>query len=107
MKDIMGLMKQAQEMQARMQELQADLERVEVEGIAGGGLVRVRMTAKGELRAIDVDDSLVKVDEKEILEDLIITAHAEARKKGEAMAEEKMKSISAGLPLPPGFKLPF
>jgi DNA-binding YbaB/EbfC family protein len=107
MKDIMGLMKQAQAMQARMQEMQAELENTEVEGQSGGGLVRVTLTAKGAMRGISVDASLLKADEKEIVEDLILTAHEDARKKGERLIEDKMKSVTAGLPLPPGMKLPF
>jgi DNA-binding YbaB/EbfC family protein len=107
MKDIMGLMKQAQAMQARMQEMQAELENTEVEGQSGGGLVRVTLTAKGAMRGISIDASLLKADEKEIVEDLILTAHEDARKKGERLIEDKMKSVTAGLPLPPGMKLPF
>jgi DNA-binding YbaB/EbfC family protein len=107
MKDIMGLMKQAQAMQARMQDMQAELENTEVEGQSGGGLVRVTLTAKGAMRGISVDASLLKADEKEIVEDLILTAHEDARKKGERLIEDKMKSVTAGLPLPPGMKLPF
>ena len=107
MKDIMGLMKQAQAVQARMQDIQAELERLEVEGVSGGGLVRVTLTAKGEMKAIALDASLFKPEETEILEDLVMTAHAEARKKADALVEEKMRAVSAGLPLPPGLKLPF
>jgi DNA-binding YbaB/EbfC family protein len=107
MKDIMGLMKQAQAMQARMQEMQAELENTEVEGQSGGGLVRVTLTAKGAMRGISIDASLLKADEKEIVEDLILTAHEDARKKGERLIEDKMKAVTAGLPLPPGMKLPF
>jgi DNA-binding YbaB/EbfC family protein len=107
MKDVMGLMKQAQAMQARLGEVQAELEQTEVEGQSGGGLVRVVTTAKGVMKAITIDPSLMKEDEREILEDLIVTACDDARKKAERMAEEKMKAITAGLPLPPGFKLPF
>ena len=107
MKDIMGLMKKAQEMQAKMQEMQAELERAEVEGQSGGGVVRVTMTAKGALKGVTIDASLLKPEEKEIVEDLLIAAHEDARKKGERMMEEKMKAATAGLPLPPGMKLPF
>jgi DNA-binding YbaB/EbfC family protein len=107
MKDIMGLMKQAQAMQAKLQEAQADMERTEVEGSAGGGLVTVRLTVKGDLRGLSVDVSLLKADEKEIVEDLIVAAHADARKKAEVVAQEKMKGVTGGLPLPPGLKLPF
>lgn len=107
MKDIMGLMKKAQEMQAKMQEMQAEMENMLVEGQAGGGMVKVTLTAKGALKGVAIDDSLMKADEKEIVEDLLIAAHEDARKKAERMAEEKMKSMTAGLPLPPGMKLPF
>ena len=107
MKDIMGLMKQAQAMQAKLQEAQADMERTEVQGTAGGGLVTVRLTVKGDLRGVSVDPSLLKPDEKEILEDLLLAAHADARRKAEVVAQEKMKGVTGGLPLPPGMKLPF
>src|SRR4051812_31806559 len=107
MKDIMGIMKQAQAMQTRMQEMQQELERIEVEGQSGGGLVRVTLTAKGAMKGIAIDASLLKADEKEIVEDLVVTAHEDARKKAERLMEEKMKSVTAGLPLPPGMKLPF
>ncbi len=107
MKDIMGIMKQAQAMQSRMQEMQAELENIEVEGQSGGGLVRVTLTAKGAMRGLVIDASLLKADEKEIVEDLIVTAHEDARKKGERLIEEKMKAVTAGMPLPPGMKLPF
>jgi DNA-binding YbaB/EbfC family protein len=107
MKDMFGLMKQAQAMQQKMADLQAELENVTVEGQAGGGMVRVTMTAKGAMRGVDIDASLLQPSEKEIVEDLIVTAHEDARRKGEAMVAEKMQSITAGLPLPPGMKLPF
>ena len=105
MRDLMGLMKQAQQLQQKMQELQAELETQEVEGVAGGGLVRVRLTAKGEMRGLSIDPSLVKPDETEILEDLIVAAHNDARVKAEALMQEKMQAITGGLPLPPGFNL--
>ncbi len=107
MPDMFGLMRQAQAMQAKMQEMQAELERIEVEGQAGGGMVRVILTAKGQMKGLMVDDQLLKVDEKVILEDLIIVAHEDARKKAERLMEEKMKGVTAGLALPPGTKLPF
>jgi len=88
-----------------MQEMQAELERIEVEGRAGGGLVNVVLTAKGEMKGLRIDPSLLKADEKEILEDLVITAHEDARKKAAELMEEKMKTLTAGLPLPPGLKL--
>jgi DNA-binding YbaB/EbfC family protein len=105
MADFMGLMKQAAQMQSKMQEMQAELDQLEVEGAAGGGLVNVKLTAKGDLKAVKIDDSLLKPDEKEILEDLIITAHADARRKAESVMQEKMKGITGGLSLPPGLKL--
>ena len=107
MKDIMGLMKQAQAMQSRMQELQAELEQVEVEGQSGGGAVKIVMTAKGVMRSVAIDPSLLVASEKDMLEDLIVTAHEDARHKVEAVAQERMKSVTAGIPLPPGMKLPF
>ena len=105
--DIMGLMKKAGAMQAKMAEMQAELDSVTVEGVSGGGLVKVVLTAKGALQTLALDPSLIKEDEKEILEDLIVAAHADARRKAEAVMEEKMKGMTAGLGLPPGMKLPF
>jgi DNA-binding YbaB/EbfC family protein len=107
MVDMMGLMKQAQAMQSKMQDMQAELERIEVEGQSGGGLVRITLSAKGMMKGLAIDASLMKPEEKEILEDLIVTAHEDARKKAERLMEEKMKAVTAGLPLPPGMKLPF
>ncbi len=107
MKDMFGLMKQAQAMQKKMADLQAELEDVLVEGQSGGGMVRITMTAKGAMRGVNIDPSLMKEDEKEIVEDLIVTAHEDARRKGEALVADKMQAITAGLPLPPGMKLPF
>ena len=107
MKDLMGLMKQAQAMQTRMQEAQAEMERIEVEGQSGGGMVRVTLTVKGAMKGVSIDASLMTPGEGEILEDLIMAAHEDARKKAEQVMEEKMKEITAGLPLPPGMKLPF
>jgi nucleoid-associated protein EbfC len=107
MPDMLGLMKQAQAMQAKMQEMQAELERIEVEGQAGGGMVRVVLTAKGQMRGLMIDDQLLKSDEKVILEDLIVVAHEDARRKAERLMEEKMKGVTGGLALPPGMKLPF
>ena len=103
--DMMGLMKQAAQLQTKMQEMQAELDRIEVEGTAGGGMVTVMLTAKGELKGVKVDDSLMKAEEKEILEDLLVAAHADARRKAETVMQEKMKSLTGGLPLPPGLKL--
>jgi nucleoid-associated protein EbfC len=105
MADFMGMMKQAAQLQAKMQELQAELDTIEVEGTAGGGLVVIRLSAKGDLKGTKIDDSLLKPEEKEILEDLLVAAHADARRKAEALLQEKMKSLTGGLPLPPGLKL--
>lgn len=105
MRDMMGLMKQAQAMQTKMQDMQAEMERLEVDGQSGGGLVRVTMTAKGQMKGLVIDPSLLVPNEKEILEDLILAAHEDARKKAERVMEEKMKEVTAGLPLPPGMKL--
>ena len=105
--DIMGMMKQAQAIQARLQEAQEELGRLEVEGASGGGMVTVAMTAKGELKAVRIDPSLMTPADKEILEDLIIAAFADAKGKADRVAQEKMQALTAGLPLPPGMKLPF
>jgi len=105
MRDIMGLMKQAQAMQQKLQDAQAELENVEVEGSSGGGVVTVKVSGKGQLKAISIDPSLMNADEKEILEDLIVAAMNDARGKAERAAEERMASLTKGLPLPPGLKL--
>jgi DNA-binding YbaB/EbfC family protein len=107
MMDFMGMMKQAQAMQAKMAEAQAELEQTVVEGEAGGGLVKVALTAKGEMRRIAIDDSLMKPGDREILEDLIVSAHTQARAKADEVMTEKMKALTGGLQLPPGMKLPF
>jgi DNA-binding YbaB/EbfC family protein len=105
MRDIMGLMKQVQSAQAKLEEMQKELETVEVEGQAGGGLVKIRLTAKGEMKGISIDASLLKPEDGEMLEDLVVAAHAEARRKAEAVLAEKMKAATGGLSLPPGLKL--
>jgi nucleoid-associated protein EbfC len=105
--DIMGMMKKAQAMQAKLQEAQDELGRVEVEGAAGGGMVVVTLTAKGEMKGVRIDPSLMTPGDKEILEDLIMAAFADAKVKADRAAAEKMQSLTAGLPLPPGMKLPF
>lgn len=105
MPDFLGLMKQAAQLQSKMQAMQAELDQIEVEGTAGGGLLTVILTAKGDLKGIRIDDSLLKLSEKEILEDLMVAAHADARRKAEAVLQEKMKSLTGGLPLPPGLGL--
>jgi DNA-binding YbaB/EbfC family protein len=88
-----------------MQELQAELDTIEVEGTAGGGMVTVKLTAKGDMKGAKIDASLMKPGESEILEDLLVAAHADARRKAEAVMQDKMKSLTGGLPLPPGMKL--
>src|SRR5437588_5032859 len=105
MADFLGLMKQATQLQTKMQEMQAELDQITVEGAAGGGMVAVTMSAKGDLKSVRIDDSLVKPGEKEIIEDLIVAAHADARRKAEVLLAEKMKGLTGGLPLPPGMKL--
>lgn len=103
MKNLADIMKQAQQLQGRMETMQAELEAAEVEGRAGGGLVAVVMSGKGAVRKVSIDPSLMKEDEREILEDLIVAAAADAKHKAEALAAEKMKSVAGGLPIPPGF----
>ena len=102
-----NMMKQAQQLQKKMAEAQNKLNDIEVEGTSGGGLIKVLATAKGIFKRISIDDSLIKQDEKEILEDLIVAAINDAKEKGEAAAQEEMKNLTGGLPLPPGMKLPF
>ena len=105
MADFLGLMKQAAQLQSKMQAMQAELDTIEVEGSAGGGMVSVTLTAKGDLKGVKIDKSLYKPSEKEILEDLLVAAHADARRKAEAVMQEKMKGLTGGLPLPPGLNL--
>jgi DNA-binding YbaB/EbfC family protein len=105
MADFLGLMKQAAELKSKMETMQAELDQVEVEGTSGGGLVTIKLTGKGEMKGVTIDDSLLKPAEKEVLEDLVIAAHADARRKAEAVMQEKMQSVAGGLPLPPGLKL--
>ncbi len=102
-----NMMKQAQQLQKKMAEAQNKLNDIEVEGTSGGGLIKVIATAKGIFKRISIDDSLIKQEEKEILEDLIVAAINDAKEKGEAAAQEEMKNLTGGLPLPPGMKLPF
>ena len=105
MKDLMGMMKKAQELQARMQQMQEDLAALEVEGQSGGGMVRARLSGKGDVRALTIDPSLLKPDEVEILEDLLLAAIADAKAKAEQQVQSKMQEATAGLPIPPGMKL--
>lgn len=107
MKDLLGLMSKAKEMQAKMQQMQEEMANIEATGQSGGGVVSITMSGKSELKAIKIDPSLLKADEVEILEDLIIAAHTDARSKVEAITQEKTRELTAGLPIPPGMKLPF
>ncbi len=107
MKDLMGMMGKMQEMQAKMGQVQEEIENTIVEGSAGGGMVSVSMSGKGELKGLTIDAGLLKPGEGEILEDLIIAAHADALARAEAEKGKKMRELTAGLPIPPGMKLPF
>ena len=105
MADFLGMMKQAAQLQSKMKAMQDELDHIEVEGISGGGLVNVRMTAKMEVKTVKIDPLLMKADEREILEDLLVTALGDARRKAEAAMQEKMQSLTGGLGLPPGLGL--
>src|SRR6195952_881466 len=105
MADFLGMMKQAAQLQSKLQGMQEELGNVEVEGISGGGLFSVPMNAKMEVKAVKIDPSLMKPDEREIVEDLLVTAHNDARRKAEAAMQEKMQSLTGGLGLPPGLGL--
>jgi DNA-binding YbaB/EbfC family protein len=105
MTDFLGLMKQAAELKSKMESMQAELDEIEIEGVSGAGLVFVKLSAKGEMKSVKIDASLIKPQESEIMEDLIVAAHADARRKLEGVVQEKMKSLTGGLPLPPGLKL--
>ena len=107
MKNLGDMMKQVQAMQSRMAEMQAKLEQATVTGQSGGGLVKVTLSGKGAMTGIVIDPSLLKADEREILEDLIVAAHKAAKDKGEAEAQAKLAELTAGMPLPPGMKFPF
>jgi nucleoid-associated protein EbfC len=105
MKDLMGMMKQAQELQSRMQKMQDDMAALEVRGQSGGGLVMVMLDGKGTLKKIKIDPTLMVPAETEILEDLVIAAMDDARAKVESQMQAKMQEVTGGLPLPPGLKL--
>jgi DNA-binding YbaB/EbfC family protein len=105
MADFLGLMKQATEFKSKMEEMQAELDRLEIEGVAGGGLVAVKLSGKGDMRSLRIDESLLKPDQKEVIEDLVIAACADARRKLESALQEKMQALTGGLPLPSGLKL--
>jgi DNA-binding YbaB/EbfC family protein len=105
MKDLMGVMKKMGEMQARMQKMQEDLAALEIDGQAGAGLVKVTLTGKGDMKRIAIDKSLMKPDEAEILEDLIIAASQDAKGKLDVEMQARMQEVAGGLPMPPGLKL--
>ena len=107
MKNLGQMMKQAQQMQSKMAEMQAALENVEITGAAGGGMVKVTMSGKGDLRKVSIDPSLAVPEEVEVLEDLVVAACNDAKQKVEAHVGEKMKELTGGISLPPGIKLPF
>ncbi|MFC4626402.1 YbaB/EbfC family nucleoid-associated protein [Daeguia caeni] len=107
MRNMMGMMKQAKELQAKMKAMQDEIANMEVTASSGGGLVTITLSGKGTLSSVKIDPSLAKEDEVEILEDLIIAAHNDAKAKLEAAMAEKTQALTAGLPIPPGFKLPF
>jgi nucleoid-associated protein EbfC len=107
MKNLGQMMKQAQEMQAKMAEMQARLDQVEVTGAAGGGLVQVTLTGKGDMRQVKIDKSLIDPNEVEVLEDLIRAAFSDAKTRVESHVAEEMSKLTGGLKLPPGMKLPF
>ena len=107
MNNLGNMMKQAQQLQKKMSEAQERLNSIEVEGVSGGGVVKVVATAKGEIKRISLDKSLLKPEDKEITEDLIVAAVNDAKQKGESAAQEEMKSVTGGISLPPGMKLPF
>jgi nucleoid-associated protein EbfC len=105
MRDLMGIMKQAQAMQQKVQAVQEELDRLEVEGSSGGGMVKIVLTAKGQAKSLRIDPSLLVPDEAEILEDLVVAALNDARQKADRAAQEKMEEVTKGLALPPGLKL--
>lgn len=107
MKDLLQMMKKAQELQGRMQDMQAELGNLVVEGRSGGGLVIISLSGKGEIKGLKIDPSLFKEEQVSLLEDLIIAAHADAKAKVETEMHSRMQEMTAGLPLPPGMKFPF
>jgi len=107
MKDIMGMMGKIKDMQAKMEKMQEELAELECEGVAGGGMVTVRLSGKGLMKGLSIDPSMFKEDDVEILEDLIVAAHNDAKAKLETTVAERTKELTAGLPIPPGMKLPF
>ncbi|SDD78959.1 hypothetical protein SAMN04488071_1281 [Kordiimonas lacus] len=107
MKNLSDMLKKAQEMQAKMGDMQAELDHVEVEGTAGAGMVKVVLSGKGDMKSVSLDPSIFSSEDKEVVEDLIVAAHNQAKAKVADAAAEKMKDLTGGLDLPPGFKMPF
>jgi DNA-binding YbaB/EbfC family protein len=107
MQNLDDLLKMAQDAQAKLMQAQDDLDRVEVEGVSGGGLVKIRASAKGRIIAVDIDESILVASEKQMVEDLVAAAINDARAKADVAAQEAMKGATGGLQLPPGFKMPF
>lgn len=107
MKDLMGLMKQAKQMQEKMETMQSEMAELSAEGTAGAGMVTVTMSGEGKMTGVSIDPSMFKEDDVEILEDLIVTAHNDARQKVEEVKAEKTAELTSGLPIPPGMKMPF
>ncbi len=107
MKNIAGLMKQASQMQARMAEMQEKVEAMEVTGESGAGMVKITLAGKGELRRVQIDPKLIDPSEAEMLEDLLVSAHADAKRKLDALMAEEMSKVTGGMELPAGLKLPF
>lgn len=107
MPNLDDILKMAQNAQAELQKAQANLDQIEVEGVSGGGLVKIRASAKGRIIGVDLDESLLAPSEKQMTEDLIVAALNDARSKADAAANAEMQKMTAGMPLPPGFKMPF
>ena len=107
MKNLDDILNMAKNVQEELTKAQANLDKIEVEGVSGGGMVKVRATAKGRIIAVDIDESLLKPSEKQMLEDLVAAAFNDARAKADAASSQEMGKMTSGLPLPPGFKLPF
>ena len=107
MVDFMGMMKKAEELQTKMAAMQDELGALVVEGVSGGGLVTVSLSGKGDMKGLTIDPSLFKEDDIGVIEDLIVTAHNDAKQKAERISAQRMGELTAGLPLPPGMKLPF
>ena len=107
MKNLSQMMKKAQEMQSKMAEMQEQMENATVEGVAGAGLVKVTLNGKGDMKAISIDPSLFTSEDREVLEDLILAAHTQAKAAAADMAQDQMKDLTGGMPLPDGFKMPF